>query len=189
MTLFLNRMSGLLGFDLPNASMQDLKNVHLVWRLCVRPELMEYLYDRCEEQAKELDAGEENATARADVYTYLNEKNCIEQDGSVRDVAFDNFAILSEQRDVAEVEFIDYFNALSRSQEEANHTMIRYYALTQIDMRRKYRHFYVVHTEPSAPCVGGWKQEIQSIADVLSPEVCIQELEKEGNGRGCFAFR
>jgi chromo domain-containing protein 1 len=37
-----------------------------------------------------------------------------------------------------------------------------------------------VHTEPFAPCVRQWKQEIQSIADVITPEQCINELTKDG---------
>jgi len=58
--------------------------------------------------------------------------------------------------------------------------MIRYYAGLQVDMRRDYRHFYVVHTEPMASYVKDWKQEIQTIAEVITPEQCIKELKKSG---------
>ncbi len=88
--------------------------------------------------------------------------------------------ILSERRVVAESQPLDYFNVRKRSQEEANLRMIRYYAGLQIDMRREYRNFYVVHTEPWAPCVKRWKNEIQTLAEVFSPERCIKELEKQG---------
>jgi chromo domain-containing protein 1 len=75
---------------------------------------------------------------------------------------------------------VDYFNTLARSREAANLNMIRYYAGLQVDMRRDYRHFYVVHTEPTAKCVEEWKQEIQTIAEVITPERYIEELRKGG---------
>jgi len=58
--------------------------------------------------------------------------------------------------------------------------MIRYYAGLQVDMRRDYRHFYVVHTEPTASYLKDWKQEIQTIAEVITPGQCIKELKKSG---------
>jgi len=81
---------------------------------------------------------------------------------------------------IAECEPVDYFNTLKRSQQAANLNMIRYYAGLQVDMRRDYRHFYVVHTEPTASYVKEWKQEIQTIAEVISPEQCIKEFKKSG---------
>lgn len=65
--------------------------------------------------------------------------------------------------------------------------MIRYFAGLQADMRRDYRHFFVVHTEPEATHAQQWKQEIQTIAEVITPEKCLEELEKEG-GAGLFDF-
>jgi chromo domain-containing protein 1 len=56
--------------------------------------------------------------------------------------------------------------------------MIRYYAGVQVDMRRDYRHFFVVHTEPEAPYVQKWKDEIQTIGSVITPEQCVEEFEK-----------
>jgi chromo domain-containing protein 1 len=93
-------------------------------------------------------------------------------------LASDYFPILSERRILAEVEPVDYFNTLARSQEQANLHMIRYYAGMQVDMRRDYRHFFVVHTEPEAPCVQKWKDEIQTIGAVITPEQCVAEFEK-----------
>jgi chromo domain-containing protein 1 len=75
---------------------------------------------------------------------------------------------------------VDYFNTVARSKEAANLNMIRYYAGLQVDMRRDYRHFYVVHTEPRTKYVQQWKEEIQTIANVLTPEQCIKEFKKDG---------
>ena len=88
---------------------------------------------------------------------------------------------------IAEAEPVDYFNTLTRSQDDANLHMIRYYAGLQVDMRRDYRHFFIVHTEPEAKCVQQWQQEIQTIAEVITPERCVEELGKEG-GEGLFEF-
>lgn len=65
--------------------------------------------------------------------------------------------------------------------------MIRLYAGLQVDLRRTYRQFFVVHTKPEATCVRQWKEEIQTIAEVISPEKCLEELEKEG-ADGMFDF-
>lgn len=55
--------------------------------------------------------------------------------------------------------------------------MIGYYAAMQsADLRRAYRYFYVVHTEPEASCSKEWKANIHNIADVMTPERCIDEL-------------
>lgn len=57
--------------------------------------------------------------------------------------------------------------------------MIGYYAAMQsADLRRAYRYFYVVHTEPEAASVKKWRDSIHSIAGVISPEQCIEELTK-----------
>jgi chromo domain-containing protein 1 len=57
--------------------------------------------------------------------------------------------------------------------------MIRYYAAMQsADLRRAYRHFYVVHTAPEADCAEEWKASIHNIAGIISPEQCIEELSK-----------
>jgi chromo domain-containing protein 1 len=99
----------------------------------------------------------------------------------------DRYPIMSERGAFAECEPVDYFNTLARSQEAANLNMIRYYAALQVDMRRDYRHFYVVHTEPQAPYVTKWKNEIQTIAEVITPEQCIKEFRKAGQD-GMFNF-
>lgn len=59
--------------------------------------------------------------------------------------------------------------------------MIGYYAAMQsADLRRAYRYFYVVHTEPEADCAKKWKASIHNIAGIITPEECIEELSKSG---------
>jgi chromo domain-containing protein 1 len=182
MKLFLAKIDMLRQFAGPPSPWQEVGDACLLWRLCVRPELMEHLFMRCKEQAAQLDAGNPDITATAEMYTVLSETNYIEQDSPVQPLSAisDKYPVMSERRIVAEEQPLDYFNTVSRSQEEANLRIIRYYAGLQTDMRRDYRHFFVVHTEPFAPCVRQWKQEIQSIADVITPEQCINELTKDG---------
>ncbi|KAH8716840.1 hypothetical protein GQ44DRAFT_730366 [Phaeosphaeriaceae sp. PMI808] len=160
---------------------QESDDTNLLWRLCVRPELMEYLIQRCEEQANGLEAGDPNVMARAELYTFLSDTTYIEQDSPMQPFSAipDDFPIMSERRVIAEDQPIDYFDTLARNQEEANRRMVQYYATLQVDMRRDYRHFFVVHVEPTA--VQHWKQEIQNIADIITPEQCIDELSRSGN--------
>lgn len=160
---------------------QEVQEVNLHWRLCVRPELMEYLFQRCEEQEKELKAGDADVSARAELYTLLSDGKLIEQDTPVRppESKCDSFPIMSERRIIAEGQPLDYFEALARSQEEATTRMIHYYGCVHIDMRRDYRHFYVVHTDPRATCASHWKSKNQVLSDIITPEKCVQELSKD----------
>jgi chromo domain-containing protein 1 len=105
----------------------------------------------------------------------------IEQDDASEPLSqvMDKFPILSERRIIAESEPVDYFRTVARSQEAANLNMIRYYAGLQVEMRRDYRHFFVVHTQPRAGYVQQWRQEIQTIGGVLSPKQCVEELQKD----------
>ncbi|CAO2648618.1 Nn.00g078850.m01.CDS01 [Neocucurbitaria sp. VM-36] len=169
--------------------LQQIDDADLLWRVCVRPELMEYLMHHCENHAQELEAGDADVTSIAELYTILAETNYIEQDDPTTPLSLipDNYPIISERRVIAEVQPVDYFNTLSRSQEDANLHMIRYYAGLQVDMRRDYRQFFVVHTEPEATTAKQWKQEIQTIAEIMTPEKCVAELAKEG-GEGLFDF-
>jgi len=99
----------------------------------------------------------------------------------------DQYPVLSERRVIAEAPPLEYFGTRARSQEQANFRMIRYYALLQADLRRDYRHFVVVHTDPSAGYVEQWKNDVQSITAVITPETCLEELEKDG-GVSMFDF-
>lgn len=57
--------------------------------------------------------------------------------------------------------------------------MIGFYAAMQsVDLRRNYRSFYVVHTEPKAACVQEWEVNCQNITGIITPEQCIEELSR-----------
>jgi chromo domain-containing protein 1 len=190
---FFAKIEKLRQLEGPVSPWQEVVDASLLWRLCVRPELMEYLYARCEEQSSELDAGDPDATARATLYTLLCETNYIEQDHPVLPLSAnsDRYPIMSERRIIAEGQPLDYFAIAARDPKEATRRMIRYYAGLQVDMRRDYRHFYVVHTEPFATCVRTWKQDVQTIADVIDPERCVAELSTimvKGDGKSLFDF-
>ena len=65
--LFINRiekLSSLVGSEL---SPSEIVNMRLVWRLCVRPELMEYLYQTCEGHMTELPGQESDHTGYVQV--------------------------------------------------------------------------------------------------------------------------
>lgn len=106
----------------------------------------------------------------------------MEQDNPISSLTVvpDKYPILSERRVVAEAPPLDYYRTAIHSQEDANLNMIRYYAGLQVDMRRKYRHFHIVHTEPDSPRVQQWREEIHTIANVITPAQCIDELRKQG---------
>jgi chromo domain-containing protein 1 len=178
----IDMLQKLAGSDSPWA---DINDVGLYWRLCVRPELMDYLFKKCEEQKEALEANDSEAVARATLYSLLSDPKLIEQDFPVRLVhaRVDNFPIMSERRVFAEEEPIDYFNALAHSRQEANLRMIRYYSSLHVDMRRDYRHFYVVHPDHLGACATQWKHEIQTLTDVVTPEQYIAELLKDGNSQ------
>ncbi|KAI4706754.1 hypothetical protein J4E89_008449 [Alternaria sp. Ai002NY15] len=180
--LFLAKIKKLKELAGPSAQLPEIVENSLLWRLCVRPELMEHLFAYCEDQATELQAGDPDVQSAAELYSLLINPNFIEQDSPDAPLSLkaDKHPILSERRAIAECEPVDYFNTLKRSQQAANLNMIRYYAGLQVDMRRDYRHFYVVHTEPTASYVKEWKQEIQTIAEVITPGQCIKELKKSG---------
>lgn len=177
---FFAKIDKLRQYSGPVSPWQEVDDAPLLWRLCVRPELMEHLLQRCEELGDKLEAGDPDVRARAELYALLSESNYIEQDTTTQPLSavFDHFPIMSERRIIAEEQPLDYFNTLSRDPEEANMRMIQYYAGLQIDMRRSYRHFFVVHTEPFAPCVREWKKDIQTITDVITPEQCVTELSE-----------
>lgn len=164
------------------------------WRLCVRPELMPYIYQKLDELSADLGENGTLVDIYADMYDLLSDTDYIEQDGPLEDIEFptakslDGRAILSKRREVDEEMVMEYFDAASHSQEEANYAFIQHYADIQVILRWKYRHFYVVHIEPLAPCARQWREGIQTIADVLSPEQFVEELEKSPD-QSLFDFR
>lgn len=113
----------------------------------------------------------------------LHRTNYIEQDRPSEPLTMipDKHPILSERREAAQIPPLDYFNVAAKSQEDAETSMIGYYAaLLCNDLRRHYRYFYVVHTEPGASCAQQWKDTIHNISGVITPERCANELRKPG---------
>lgn len=55
--LFFAKIEQLRGLDGPVSPWKEVDNACLLWRLCVRPELMEYLYLKCQDNSAELAAG------------------------------------------------------------------------------------------------------------------------------------
>ncbi|KAF1935467.1 hypothetical protein EJ02DRAFT_389143 [Clathrospora elynae] len=180
--LFFAKIDKLRQLAGPISPWHEVDDASILWRLCVRPELMEYLFEHCANHEMELEAGDPDVQSRAELYKIFDDTNYIEQDDSSTPVSLvaDKYPIISERREIAECQPVDYFNTLAHSQEKANLHMIRYFAGLQVDMRREYRHFFVVHTEPRAPYVQQWKQEIQTIAEVITPEQCVEEFQKAG---------
>lgn len=123
----------------------------------------------------------DHSVSRAELYQLLTSTNYVEQDHSIEPVSLiqDKYPILSERRVIAEHPPLEYFNRVDKSQEDATTHTIGYYAAMQsADLRRAYRHFYIVHTEPEAECAKKWKASIHSIAEIITPEQCIEELSK-----------
>jgi chromo domain-containing protein 1 len=56
--LFLAKAKKLKDLSGPSAQWSEIIENSLIWRLCVRPELMEHLFKYCEDQATELHAGD-----------------------------------------------------------------------------------------------------------------------------------
>ncbi|XP_014561977.1 hypothetical protein COCVIDRAFT_85180 [Bipolaris victoriae FI3] len=165
---------------LPNAGGQ-VETANLLWRLCVRPELMKYLFDYCKKYEDRLDSGDAEMQSRARLYTLLSDTRYIEQDYPSEPLSriMGKFPILSERRVIADSEPVAYFKTVKRDAAAANLNMMRYYAGLHVDLRRDYRHFFLVHTDPRAGVVQQWRDEMQTIGRVMSAWQCVQELEKE----------
>ncbi|KAF3041507.1 hypothetical protein E8E12_003248 [Didymella heteroderae] len=178
---FFTKIELLRSLDGPASPWLEVYDACLLWRLCVRPELMDSLYQKCEENSAELAAQNPDYLSRAELYQLLTSTNYIEQDHPTEPLSLvqDRYPILSERRVIAEHPPLDYFNRLANSQEDADTHMIGYYAAMQsADLRRAYRYFYIVHTEPEADCAKEWKASIHNIASIITPEQCIEELSK-----------
>ncbi|KAF1926664.1 uncharacterized protein M421DRAFT_422636 [Didymella exigua CBS 183.55] len=179
--LFFAKIEQLRSLGGPVSPWLEISDACLLWRLCVRPELTEALYRKCEDNSVKLAAQNSDYMSRAELYQLLTLTNYIEQDHPIepRSLVEDKYPIISERRVVAEHPPLDYFNRLANSQEDANTHMIGYYAAMQsADMRRAYRYFYVVHTDSEAACAKEWKASIHNIAEIITPEQCIEELSK-----------
>ena len=108
------------------------------------------------------------------LYEILSKTEYVEQD--IEDAPFiahadDYYPIMSERSQVME----PYFEALARSQHEANTSMVGLYAETILDLQRRYRHYFVVHTEPTKV---DWQSRWQHIDEIMTPEKCIEYFEQ-----------
>jgi chromo domain-containing protein 1 len=116
-------------------------------------------------------------TSRANVYTLLSNCEYIDQDVP-NDFAChpeDYWPIMSERGDI----WPEYYEAVHRSQAEANYLLARHYYQWILSFWREYREVVVVHTEPQAV---SWQQDFQLIAEVISPEQCIKYLQQPARG-------
>ncbi|KAF2688760.1 hypothetical protein K458DRAFT_428271 [Lentithecium fluviatile CBS 122367] len=152
----------------------------LLWRLAVRPELMQALYEYCEQYEEELEAQDPLHVSRAKIYELLSATGYIEQDGAENGYHVDDyFPIISERFSVMEDY---YYPALTTSQSLANTKMIQYFGGMLIDLRHDYRQYFVVHTDPHGEDAKNWKAQIQNIDEVMSPEKFIEEFQGEPRG-------
>ncbi|KAF2121272.1 hypothetical protein BDV96DRAFT_563903 [Lophiotrema nucula] len=146
----------------------------LLWRIATRPELMNSIFQACEAHEAEIDANDPVQVSRVKLYEILSKTNYVEQD--IEDAPFiaradDYFPIMSERRQVME----PYFEALDRSQDEANKSMVGLYAEVILDLRKSYRQYLVVHTEPTKV---DWQSRWQHIGEIMTPEKCIEYFQQ-----------
>ena len=115
--------------------------------------------------------------SRAQLYELLHRTQYVDQGSPIPQSlrAEDYFPIMSERPEFMS----DYYNALTRSQKEANSWMVEMYAGLCIDRRRDYRSYSVVHTEPTQT---DWKKTCQNIDEIMTPEKCIEYLEQPAEG-------
>lgn len=170
----------------------------LLWRLAVRPELMQALYEECEQHEAEIEAQDpphvrcvcpldficlstKRRPSRLKLYELLSQTDYIEQDTPEPSIPRpdDYFPIISERYPIME-KF--YYPALTTSQSLANTKMVEYFGGMLIDQRQYYRQYFVVHTEPNGKDAKDWKERVQNIDEVMSPENCIKEFEGEARG-------
>jgi chromo domain-containing protein 1 len=153
----------------------------LLWRLAVRPELMQALYDKFEAHEAEIEAGDPFYVSLLQLYELLSKTKYIEQEEPRIPIhrPDDYFPIISERYTSME-EF--YYPALTTSQSLANTRMIEYFGGMLIDLRQYYRQYFVVHTEPNGSDAKDWKERIQNIDEVMSPEKIVKEFEAEAKG-------
>jgi chromo domain-containing protein 1 len=87
----------------------------------------------------------------------------------------DYWAIISEQKRESDL----YYDALEKGQTEANRAQVAYWSQIMVQLRRDYRSFFVVHTEPSKV---DWQEQLQHIDEIMTPEKCIEYFEQPAQG-------
>ncbi|PVH94723.1 hypothetical protein DM02DRAFT_692527 [Periconia macrospinosa] len=182
---FLAKIEACRAVDGPADPWRRVDDGFLPWRLGVRPELMQYLYDTVITHEKAIDAGDLTHKPRLDLYELLEASRYIEQDtdsiNSPHDLPVDYFPIISKRRDGIQVSET-FFKALKLSQNAANTVMVEHFSSMVIEQRQSYRKFFVVHTQPDSVAARDWKKRIGILDEVLTPERCIEELEKDPKG-------
>jgi chromo domain-containing protein 1 len=153
----------------------------LLWRIGVRPELMQALYERVERHEADIEEGNPQFVSLLKLYELFEETKYIERDivGPLTLQPDDYFPIISERHSTMEDY---YYPALATSQSLANTKMIEYFSGMLIDQRQYYRQFFVIHTEPDGNDAKEWKEKVQNIDEVMSAEQFIDEFEKEPRG-------
>ncbi|KAH7112158.1 hypothetical protein B0J11DRAFT_542776 [Dendryphion nanum] len=145
----------------------------LLWRLATRPELMESIMNWLQEHEEDLHANRPEPQALANMYEMLTHYGYVEQDDGGPYVArpTDYFPIISEKRQMCP----QYYEQLARGQKEANKEQVKLFGERLVYLNRDYRHFIVVHTEPSDV---DWQQKYQQLDEIMTPEQLIQCLEE-----------
>lgn len=72
--VFFAKIEHLRSLDGPDSWWLKVDDACLLWRLCVRPELMEYLYVKCRDNSAELAAGNPNYLRQ--VHLYVSNSLC-----------------------------------------------------------------------------------------------------------------
>lgn len=174
----------------------------LLWRIGVRPELMKWIGDICEDHRAEIEDGDSDyvryvfvtrrqhmskmytdpAVSLEKLYLLLHDSGYCEPDGHFSHAPdnrrLDFFPIISMRQELAEDVGL-YYEARKQSQHEANTDMAHHYSGLVIMERRNYRHYFVVHTDPGEV---DWKETITTIDEVITPEKCIEYFEQEPKG-------
>ncbi|KAF2271696.1 uncharacterized protein EI97DRAFT_470965 [Westerdykella ornata] len=162
----------------------DYKNYSsLFWRLAVRPDLIQSAFDRVDAlEAESLGNSNSLAWERASLLAHfadLAELNFMDHvQPSYIPRLVDLRPILSEPADQSQA----YFAALSSSPTGAIDQQVEYWAKKVCAMRKSYRHFFVVHTEPSSEQSAEWQRKFCNIDEVITPEKCIELLKEDSEG-------
>ena len=146
----------------------------IVWRLLVRPNFMQWTQKWVMDHDSLLDADDDDVQWRAKIWRLLYHCGYIDQDPTLANCPEDFWPIISENGTHMNV----YNDLVQHSQQEADFFGIEGYSVMMLgdELRRSYRHFYVVHLEPDT--VRHWQKELQHISDIITPEQCIEYLNE-----------
>ncbi|ORY18027.1 hypothetical protein BCR34DRAFT_380955 [Clohesyomyces aquaticus] len=176
--LFFDRIKACCVADNPPDEHRLPKDGLLLWRLAVRPDFMEAVYQWCSPDEENLDPDSLAQRSRT-LYKLLSSSGFIPEDevepSIYAHLPEDYFPIMS----LPGAWKPDFFPALKRSGAEANDVMVEFYAQWMIDHARDYRHFFVVHTEPQS---SGWMEKWAHLDEVMTPEKCIEYLRMPTKG-------